>query len=95
MVSNLLTPDGIMIIDDCPAEHWPELTSGNWQNGLSPDGAMQIVWDPSDAVFAIRYDDAVNPEMDYLTESDRLPIPFRPTDPSDDFVQRPGIAGRF
>ena len=38
---------------------WPfsrlnELTEGNWLSGVSPDGDAQLVWDPGDALFAIR-----------------------------------------
>ena len=46
---------GAFVTDDCPQEFWPELTGGNWQSGLSPDGTMQMVWEPDDAVFALRH----------------------------------------
>lgn len=49
-----LKDGGAFITDDCPQEFWPELTGGNWQSGLSPDGTMQMVWEPDDAVFALR-----------------------------------------
>jgi SAM-dependent methyltransferase len=49
-----LATGGFIVIDDLPADFWPELTDGNWQGGLSPDGTAQLVWHPSDQVFVIR-----------------------------------------
>ena len=45
---------GSLVIDDLPGEYWSELSSGNWQSGVSEDGRSQLVWSPDDAVFAIR-----------------------------------------
>ena len=67
----VLTADGQFILDDCPHDFWPELTEGNWQSGLSPDGKAQIVWSGSDAVFTIRQDEAIDPECWHLREGDR------------------------
>jgi len=53
-VRDALAPGGCFIIDDCPRDFWPELTEGNWLSGVSPDGDAQLVWDPGDALFAIR-----------------------------------------
>jgi SAM-dependent methyltransferase len=50
----LLSPRGRIVIDDLPGEFWPELTSGNWQAGISPNGTMQLIWAEDDAVFTIR-----------------------------------------
>jgi SAM-dependent methyltransferase len=64
-----LAPDGIIVVDDIPTDLWPELTEGNWQSGLSPDGDAQLVWDPSDAVFTLRTGDAVD-ESSWAIRSD-------------------------
>lgn len=58
-----LAPDGTLLIDDMPRDFLPELTSGNWQNGISPDGDMQMVWEENDLVFALRQGDAVDPDV--------------------------------
>jgi SAM-dependent methyltransferase len=58
-VAATLTDDGAFIIDDIPSDFWPELTGGAWQTGLSEDGALQMVWDEADAVFALRSGAAV------------------------------------
>ncbi len=59
-----LSDSGVFITDDCPAEFWPQLTGGNWQSGLSPDGTMQMVWEPDDAVFALRYGAQIDLDCD-------------------------------
>jgi SAM-dependent methyltransferase len=66
-----LEPDGRFIIDDIPADLWSELTEGNWCSGLSDDPQAQIVWHPTDAVFAVRYGDRVDPGSRDLKEGDR------------------------
>lgn len=67
----LLTPGGVVMLDDLPGEHWPELAEGNWQAGLSADGASQLVWAPDDAVFALRRGEDVDSEDWALRETDR------------------------
>lgn len=49
-----VSPSGGFIIDDIPHDIWPELTSGRWQEGMSNDGTMQMVWDDAEPVFALR-----------------------------------------
>jgi SAM-dependent methyltransferase len=61
-VRDRLVPDGWLVIDDLPRDFWPELTEGNWISGLSEKAAMQLVWDESDAVFALRRGQAVDPK---------------------------------
>jgi SAM-dependent methyltransferase len=60
-IAALLVPGGPFLLDDLPADQWPELTEGNWTSGISEDGRMQLVWHPCDAVFALRSGDAVDP----------------------------------
>jgi len=69
--SMLLADGGTIVIDDIPGEFWPEVTEGYWQNGISDDGAMQMVWAPDDAVFSIRTDDAVDETSLELIPDDR------------------------
>ena len=48
-----------------------QLTTGNWLAGVTDDGAAQLVWHESDAVFALRYGDDVDPDVDELAPTDR------------------------
>jgi SAM-dependent methyltransferase len=59
-IAGWLAPTGVFVIDDIPADMWPELTEGNWPSGMSPDGDAQLVWHPSDALFALRTGDEVD-----------------------------------
>ncbi len=61
-ISAMLTGDGVFLIDDCPADFWPEVIEGNWQSGISDDGSSQLVWDSSDAVFTLRVGESVDPD---------------------------------
>jgi SAM-dependent methyltransferase len=65
-----LAPGGIVVLDDVPADFWPELADGRWQNGVSEDGSMQIVWAPDDAVFTLRVGDEVDAARWTLDERD-------------------------
>ena len=65
-----LAPGGAIVIDDIPQDLWPEVAGGNWNEGISPEGDMQMVWDASDAVFAIRTGDAVDDDHWTLQDSD-------------------------
>lgn len=53
-VRSVLKPGGVFVIDDFCAPLWREVASGNWQNGVSPNGNMQLVWDEGDNVLALR-----------------------------------------
>ncbi len=70
-IRELLKPDGVFILDDLPFEHWPELTEGYWQGGTSEDGNAQIVWHETDALFALRREGEVMPEIDTLQDNDQ------------------------
>jgi len=59
--ANMLSPGGVILIDDMPQDLWPELTEGNWCAGVSPTG-QQLVWAVDDAVFALRTGQSVDPE---------------------------------
>lgn len=56
-----LRAGGRFIIDNLPADFWPELTEGYWQSGLSHDGTLQMVWAEDDAVFTLRGREAIDP----------------------------------
>lgn len=49
----LLRPAGTIILDDF-GPLWREVACGNWQEGISPDGSMQLLWAPGDSAVAIR-----------------------------------------
>lgn len=59
-VRRVLRPGGVFVLDDFVHEFWPELTGGNWQEGVSRDGSMQLVWASGDSVFALRSGKAVD-----------------------------------
>ena len=67
---DLLADGGRVILDDIPQDLWPEVVSGNWINGLSEDGQLQLCWKDDDAVMAIRSGEAVDPSQPTLTEDD-------------------------
>ncbi|MAI66732.1 MAG: hypothetical protein CMJ26_02500 [Phycisphaerae bacterium] len=65
-----LRKGGVVIFDDIPGELWCEVAEGNWANGVSEDGTMQMVWAADDAVFTIREGDSVDEDSWELKETD-------------------------
>ena len=53
---------GFFAIDAFPAPLWREVALGNWQEGLSDDGTLQLVWAEADNVIALREREAVKPD---------------------------------
>lgn len=53
-------PGARLIIDNFCASLWREVADGFWQEGVSEDTRMQMIWDAADPVIAIREDDAVD-----------------------------------
>ena len=43
---------------------WPEVTEGNWTTGIAEAEDLQLVWHATDAVFALRSGDAVDPDRE-------------------------------
>jgi SAM-dependent methyltransferase len=72
-VAEALRPGGAFIIDDLPGLHWPRLAEGDWQEGVSEEDDLQLVWSDRDAVFALRSPpaDPSSPAAWRLTLSDR------------------------
>ena len=68
----LLKPEGMVILDDLPHEHWPEITEGFWTAGTTEDASAQIVWHPTDALFTLRLGERVNPDDETLGDDDRV-----------------------
>lgn len=50
----LLSPGGVVVIDDLADDLWPELAQGRWSAGVDDARETQLVWQRDDAVFAIR-----------------------------------------
>ncbi|UCD74229.1 MAG: class I SAM-dependent methyltransferase [Phycisphaerales bacterium] len=71
-IGTVLGEDGVLVIDDCPGDFWPELTEGNWTSGISEDGSAQLLWEEDDAVFALRFGDEVDAECWRFKPTDRL-----------------------
>ncbi len=65
-----LAPGGMVVIDDIPSEFQPEVDSGNWTTGLSPDGNLQMIWDEHDSIFTIRGGDAIDEDSWSLQDDD-------------------------
>jgi len=61
-IASLLEPEGVFVLDDFPRALRRELTDGNWQEGISEEGDLQMVWAPGDSVFALRQGGEVRPE---------------------------------
>lgn len=61
-VRKVLPPGGAMIIDNCCSAMWAEVASGNWQTGISEDGAMQMLWADGDNVVALRRGPDIRPD---------------------------------
>jgi SAM-dependent methyltransferase len=70
-IAKSLSPRGWLAFDDFPHELWTELTDGNWLSGISTDGGMQLVWQPGDAVFALRRGSEVDRRCWSIKPSDR------------------------
>jgi len=70
-IADALKPGGAFVIDDIAQQYWPELTEGNWCNGISGDRSVQMVWAEDDAVFALRRADAVDEDDWSLKPDDR------------------------
>ena len=67
-----LSPDGVIVLDDIPGEFLPEVESGNWSDGVSEDGLLQMVWSPDEAVFTIRSGEAVDESVWSFRDDDVL-----------------------
>ncbi|MDX2115347.1 MAG: methyltransferase domain-containing protein [Planctomycetota bacterium] len=67
----VLPPGAPLYLDDLPAL-WSDVASGNWQTGLSADGAWQLVWAEGDNVVALRRGSAVAPRSWKVRKSDAL-----------------------
>jgi SAM-dependent methyltransferase len=69
--ASVLAPRGVVVLDDCPADFWPEVAEGNWQTGTTADRTTQLVWSGSDAVFALRTGDDVDPAREAIEPGER------------------------
>lgn len=69
---DLLRPGGAIYLDNFCAETWREVAEGYWQEGISEDGAMQLLWSPGDNVIALRRGEAVAETDDQVRPSDTL-----------------------
>lgn len=61
-LARALAPGAVVALDDWCDDLWGEVHSGAWQEGVSEDGAMQILWAPGEPVFALREGAAVDPD---------------------------------
>lgn len=55
----LVTPGGLLLLDNVCQHIWEEIAAGRYANGLSEDGLWQMVWLRGRNVFALRYGDQV------------------------------------
>lgn len=70
-VAKRLTPGGLFVVDDFSTELWREVASGRWREGVSRDGRMQLVWQPGEAIVAVRQGRRVNRRHWAPTRSDQ------------------------
>ncbi len=66
-----LDADGALVIDNFVGDIWADVAEGAWQEGVSEDGAWQMVWSIGDAVVALRRDGEVDPDAWEVREQDR------------------------
>lgn len=66
----LLRPGGWFAIDAFTAPLWAEVANGNWQTGISPDGAVQLIWLEGDNALVLRHGAAVDSQCWCVRESD-------------------------
>lgn len=71
-IHHRLAPGGVFAIDDFPFDCWREIADGNWQEGVSADGSQQIVFQPGDAVIAMRQEKQVDPKDWIIRPGERL-----------------------
>lgn len=50
----VLAPGGAVYIDHAHDGVWDEVAQGNWQEGLSEEGDLRLVWSRGDSVVALR-----------------------------------------
>lgn len=67
-----LSPGAWLALDNFCEPLWEQVAAGYWQEGLSEDGSMQLVWAPGENVFALRCGDGVDPKDQTIRASDRL-----------------------
>lgn len=67
-----LEPDGAIVVDNAPRDVWRDVAEGAWQEGVSEDGAWQMVWAEGDALVAMRRGSEVDDEDWQVREGDRL-----------------------
>jgi SAM-dependent methyltransferase len=71
-VAERLDPEGILVYDDFPFTAWSELAAGNWGEGISEDGSMQMIWIPGEPEFVLRSGDEVDPEAEEPRPEERV-----------------------
>jgi len=69
-IKDLLREGGLFIIDNIVGETWRDIASGNWQEGVSEDGSMQLLWAEGENVVALREGDAVDEASWEITDRD-------------------------
>ncbi len=66
-----LDAGGCLVIDRFVVDIWADVAEGAWQEGVSEDGAWQMVWTVGDEVVALRRGDAVDPDDWEVRKDDR------------------------
>jgi len=71
-VRRVISPDGVLLLDNCCARLWREIAAGRYADGISADGLWQMAWQSGRNVFALRYGDAVRPDQPRPRRTERL-----------------------
>ncbi len=71
-VEQVLSPDGVVIVDDFAEAGWDEIAAGRWADGLDESGSMQMVWLPGDPEFVVRLGDEVDPDQPTPRPDERI-----------------------
>ncbi len=67
-----LDPEGVLVYDDFSISSWAELASGNWGEGISEDGTMQMIWIPGEPEFVLRSGAEVDPDCEEPRPGERV-----------------------
>ena len=92
--ARVLADGGILVIDDIPSEFLPEVAAGNWADGVSDDGTLQMIWEADDDVFTIRSGSEVD-ESNWSIASDDVRLRLWTDERLTEAASAAGLSGPF
>ncbi|MDG2292587.1 MAG: class I SAM-dependent methyltransferase [Phycisphaerales bacterium] len=92
--AHALVDGGMLVIDDIPSEFLPEVAAGNWVDGVSDDGKLQMIWEADDDVFTIRSGSSVD-ESNWSLTSDDVRLRLWTDERLSEVASAAGLSGPF